>query len=279
MTCCTLSPFPTRTDGHVSPDTPLRHCSGPIGAVAGVGGGFFRHSHRVRARRSAGPRRPRGKAAVRQLHHPRVRLGPRLGHVPVRRLRGGPGRTDLAADPRLLLSGHDADDAPVGEHHQGVGDQRQRRLTAGAARVRARGARQQRRPVPGADRRRVRLVADRPLRVGLPAQLPHPRRPLRHPADRAVEHHLVLLQLEPHRPGGAARRDGADLPRHGVPDQVGQQRPDRQPGDRRGLRPRRGPRRDADLLARRRGPRPVGRRPLVRGPAAQPGAPVRLRPV
>ena len=125
----------------------------------------------------------------------------------------------------------------------------------------------------------VQVLADQSGRLRLPAELPHRRRPRRHRADRSVQGHLVVLQPQQVRPGGAAQRVGADLPRLDGADQVGEQRADHQPGAGGGLRPRGRSGGDADLLAGRRGARPGRGRPLVRGPA--PGEPPlpELRPV
>ena len=125
----------------------------------------------------------------------------------------------------------------------------------------------------------VHVLADQPGRHRIPAELPHRRRPERHPADRSVQGHLVVLQPQQVRPGHAAERVGADLPRLDGAGQVGEQRSHHQPGAGGGLRPRGRAGGDADLLADRRGPRPGRGRSLVRGPAPDEPPLPELRPV
>ena len=205
----------------------------------------------------------------RQLHHPRRRLRPRLGHVPVRRVRGGPQGSDLEEDPGLLLPRHQAEEDVQQHRAQGVGDRRLRRQRPGAAGQRPEGPRRRRRQLQGADRVEVQVLADQPVRVGIPAQLSQRQRVVRDQVDRAVQQHLEVLHRGPDRPGRDAQRLRPAVPGLGRAGQAGERRPYGQPGQAGELRQGRGGLGDAHLLASRGGGRPDRGRPVLRDPVAR----------
>ena len=81
---------------------------------------------------------------VGKVHHPRCRLGSRLGHVPVRRVRGGSQGLVLEADSGLLLPRHPAEHHAQRNQDQGLDHRRQRQQPAGPAGERLDGPRQHR---------------------------------------------------------------------------------------------------------------------------------------
>jgi hypothetical protein len=80
---------------------------------------------------TARPRRPRRVSKVRKLYDPRCRLGPWLGNVAVRRVRGCSHRLVLEADPCLLLPRHSTLDHAQRYQDQGLDRLRQRQQPAG----------------------------------------------------------------------------------------------------------------------------------------------------
>ena len=200
-------------DGHVVTDTPFHPRPGPVGAVAGSCGGLGGIQRLVGRRRSAGSGRSGRRAGVRQFHRSRFRLGSRLGNVPVRGVRGGAAGPDLEADPGLLLPRHYAwptcpraacsrSGSPATPTAPS-GSCRRRASTCGTASAASTPSRRAPSTRPGGSA----------ARFGIPAELPHRRRPRRYRADRSDQGHLVVLQPRQDRPGHAAERVGADLPR------------------------------------------------------------------
>ncbi len=198
-----------------------------------------------------------------------VGMGSRFRDEPVRRVRGGAQRSDLEADPGLLLRPHPGDHDAERHRAQGVDQRRPRRIAPGAADHRAQHPGWQRRPLHGADGREIQVLADQPLRLGLPADLPHEQWGERDAADRVVVQHLVVLQLGQGHSGCAAQRIRQVLPGLGRTGQARQQRPDGEPGAVGGLRQGCRSGGDADLLAGPGGPRASSGRPVVRSPAAR----------
>ena len=209
------------------------------------------------------------RAPVRQLHHPRRRLRPRLGHVPVRRVRGGPEGPDLEGDPRLLLPRHQADQAVRQHHPPGVGHRRHRRQRSGCCRPAASRSPTPTAAVQGADRSKYKSW--RISRSGSGYQLAYRNASgvERDPVDLAVQQHLEVLS----RPGssGSCMPSGSVRPYRGSVALV-----KRGSGGRtvnrvcwRATSRASVADGDADLLALRRRFAPGGGCPVVRGPAAR----------
>jgi hypothetical protein len=152
LTCCRLLPLPHEWNGHVSfpgtysdppprlDQTTPRRCGGPC-----------RHLH---IRRPDNDPCARGLRCLSRLHDSGSWLGTRLGHVPVRRVRGRSEGPDVATDPRLLLPRHPAEHYVRRNQDQSRDQCRQRQQSASTARDWPHGPRHRRAPLHSAHRGR-----------------------------------------------------------------------------------------------------------------------------
>ena len=94
-------------------------------------GGPCRHMH---IRRADNDSCARGLRGLSRLHDSGRWLGTRLGHIPVRRVRGRSEGSDLETDPRLLLPRHPAEHYVRRNQDQSPDQRRQRQQSASTAR-------------------------------------------------------------------------------------------------------------------------------------------------